>query len=355
MSDFYAVILAGGSGTRFWPLSRKHLPKQLLPLVGPDTMIKSTVERLFPRFAPERILLVVGREHRDLTQRELSMLPPENIVDEPAGRDTAAAVGLAATLLEWKDPQSTFAILPADHHVEPVQRFQDALRAGHDAAQSGALVTFGIRPRFPATGYGYLERGEPWGSAFRVRRFCEKPDAARAREFLADGRHYWNSGMFVWRTDAILAAFRKHLPEHHRRLGDIREALGSSRLPAALAKAYAELPRISIDYGIMEKADNVAMIEADFEWDDVGSWNAAAARRAKDGQGNALEALAAAVDTRNCFVVSTDDGHLVATLGVENLVVVHTKDATLICPKDRAEDLKRLVEAIRAKGLESHL
>ncbi len=346
MSGFHAVVLAGGSGTRFWPMSRAHLPKQLLPLLGPQTMIRRTVDRLPPLFDAARTWIVCGRAHADLIRRDLPMLPPQNIVDEPVGRDTAAAVGLAATLLEWKDPGATFAMLPADHHIEPADRFQAALKAAHAAAQTGALVTFGIKPRFAATGYGYLERGD--GNV--VKRFCEKPDAGRAKEFVAGGRHYWNSGMFVWRADAILREIGRSLPDLHHELGGVRAALGTSRMPEALAQAYARMPKTSIDYGVMEKAERVLMIEADFDWDDVGSWKSVAAMR-----GDAPEALAVAVDTKGAYIASTDDGHLIATLGLEDVVIVHTKDATLVCPKSRAEDLKQVIEAIRARGLERYL
>jgi mannose-1-phosphate guanylyltransferase len=352
MSSFWAVVMAGGSGTRFWPMSRATAPKQLLPLLGPVSMIRQTVERLFPLFDPSRVLVVCGRAHADAIRHELPTLPPEHVIDEPVGRDTAAAVGLAATVLEARDPGATWAMLAADHHVAPVDRFHASLKAAYDAAQSGALVTFGVKPRHPATGYGYLERGERDGAAWKVARFCEKPDLARAKEFVASGRHFWNSGMFVWRSRAVLAEIERLLPDHARELATIRGALGT---PAVLAECYPRMPKISIDFGVMEKATRVVMVEADFEWDDVGSWRSVAAYRPKDADGNATEGTVATVDTKDAVVVSTEAGHLVATLGLSDVVVVHTKDATLVCPKSRSEDLKKLVDALRAKGLERYL
>lgn len=355
MGHFYAVVLAGGSGTRFWPLSRRSRPKQLLPILGGRSLVRRTVERLFPLFQPAQVLVVTAREHAEALRGDLDLLPPENIVDEPLGRDTAAAVGLAATLLEWRDPEAVFAALPADHEITPVDEFHRSLREAREAALSGALVTFGVRPSRPATGYGYLERGAREGRGFRVRRFCEKPDVETARGFVAAGEYFWNSGMFVWSARSILAEIERHLPGLAAGLREIRAALGTSGLPEVLERVYAGLPRVSIDYGVMEKAGRVVMLEAGFEWDDVGSWAAALARRPKDAAGNALEGACVAAETRGSLVLSTDPRHLVAVLGLEDFVVVHTPDATLVCPKDRSEELKTLVEEIRRRGLESYL
>lgn len=355
MEHFYAVVMAGGSGTRFWPLSRKHAPKQTLPILGSATMVRQTVERLFPLFDPRQVFVVTAREHADRVRRDLDVIPPENIIDEPVGRDTAAAIGLAATFLHWRDQEAAFAVLPADHYIDDPGRFQSALLRGREAARSGALVTFGIKPRYPATCYGYLERGETVGGAVRVRRFCEKPRLELAREFASSGAHYWNGGIFVWEAGSILAEIHRHLPELGLSLGEIERALGTSRLPAVLAGEYGKLKRVSIDYGVMEKASQVLMIETDFEWDDVGSWSAAADRRAKDAAGNALEGKVLAVESRDTLVLSSDPNHLVGVLGLEGYVVVHTPDATLVCPKGRSEELKKLVEEIQSKGLEKHL
>ncbi len=355
MEHFYAVIMAGGSGTRFWPLSRRHRPKQTLPLLGPTTLVRQTVERLFPLFDPRQVFVVTAREHADLVRRDLDVIPPENIIDEPMGRDTAAAIGLAATFLHWRDPQAAFAVLPADHFIDDPARFQKALEKGREAARSGALVTFGIKPRYAATAYGYLQRGERQGDVVRVKRFCEKPKAEIAREFVRSGDYYWNGGIFVWEAKSILGQIARCLPDLAGGLREIEGALGTSRLPSTLSRVYAGLQRVSIDYGVMEKADSVLMVETDFEWDDVGSWAAAADRRGHDAAGNATDGKILALDTRNSLVLSSDPDHLVGVLGLEDFVVVHTPDATLVCPKNRSEDLKKLVEEIRMKGLERHL
>ena len=355
MDHFYAVVMAGGSGTRFWPLSRKHRPKQTLPILGGTTMVRQTVERLFPLFSPRQTFVVTAKEHSDVVRRDLDLLPAENIIDEPMGRDTAAAVGLAATFLQWRDPEAVFAVLPADHFIDSPERFQRNLEKGAGAARTGALVTFGIKPRYAATSYGYLQRGPREGEVYRVKRFCEKPKAEVAQEFLKSGDYYWNGGIFVWEARTILEAIGKFLPELAGSLREIGGALGTSRLPATLAREYAKIQRISIDYGVMEKAERVLMVETDFEWDDVGSWSAAADRRARDGAQNALDGKVLAVETKNTLVVSSDPEHLVGVLGLDGFVVVHTPDATLVCPKDRADDLKKLVEDIRAKGHDRHL
>jgi mannose-1-phosphate guanylyltransferase len=355
MDHFYAVVMAGGSGTRFWPLSRKHRPKQTLPILGPATMVRQTVERLFPLFEPRQVFVVTAREHAELVRRELDIVPPENIIDEPLGRDTAAAIGLAATFLHWRDPEAVFAVLPADHFIDDALRFQKALSRGREASKSGALITFGIKPRYPATSYGYLERGERVGELFRVKKFCEKPKAELAREFVRSGGYYWNGGIFVWQAASILSEIRRCLPELGASLEEIQKALGTSRLPSVLSHEYGKLKRVSIDYGVMEKASQVLMVETDFEWDDVGSWSAAAERRSKDGGGNAVDGKVLAIDTKDSLVLSSDPEHLVGVLGLEGFVVVHTPDATLVCPKNRSEELKTLIEQIQSKGLEKHL
>ncbi len=341
--------MAGGSGTRFWPMSRASRPKQLLPLLGAQPLVRETIERLSPLLPPERVFIITGEAQADAVAKAAEILPPENIISEPVGRDTAPCVGLAATFLEWRDPGSIFCCLPADHFIGDIGRFHAALEHSRDLAAGDKLVTLGVPPTRPETGYGYIQAdGE------RVVSFHEKPDEAKAREFMAAGDYFWNSGIFVWKSATILKEIGAHLPEHGARLKTIGEALGTNSLPDVLAREFGKMTRISIDYGVMEKAKSVAMVRADFGWDDLGSWISAASYREKDGDGNVVEGSTAAVDTKDSIIFS-EDNHLVATLGVEDLVVVHTKDATLICPKDRAADLKKLIEAMRARGLERYL
>jgi mannose-1-phosphate guanylyltransferase len=344
--SFHAVIMAGGSGTRFWPLSRAARPKQVLPILGGPSMVRRTMDRLSPLFDPSRTWVVTSREQAALIRAELPALLPGNLLEEPAGRDTAAAIGLAAVEIRRRDPSAVFCVLPADHYIDDPAKFQSALDAGRRAAQGGVLVTFGIPPRSPATCYGYLERGEPLApGVWSVKRFCEKPPLETAKAFVAGGRHFWNGGIFVWEADGILAEIRRHLPDLAGALDRI--AAGG---PSDLEREYVALKRVSIDYGVMEKAARVVMLEAPFEWDDVGSWSAAADRRPRDAAGNAIEGDVVAVDAKRSLLLSSQSGHLVGVLGIEDLVVVHTPDATLVCPKSRADDLKALVEALKAKG-----
>jgi mannose-1-phosphate guanylyltransferase len=342
MNNYQAVIMAGGSGTRFWPLSRKARPKQLLPILGGVSLLHDTVERLFPMFTPDQIYVVVGKQYVETVRDSLPMLPAENVLEEPIGRDTAPCVGFSAAYMEWRHPGSTFCILPADHFVGEKEKFHDALRGGYEQAQSDALVTFGVPPRYAATGYGYLERGVE----DRVARFCEKPDRATAETFVSSGKHYWNSGIFVWKAKTILGEIETHLPDHFKGLNTIADSFGTDRFTTTYLDEFTKMEKISIDYGVMEKADKVVMIEADFDWDDVGSWKAAAARRPTETEG-----LVECIDTEDSLVISTED-HLVATLGVKGLVVVHTPDATLIVPKEDSEGLKKLIEKLRERKLD---
>jgi mannose-1-phosphate guanylyltransferase len=358
VEHYYAVVMAGGSGTRFWPLSRSHRPKQILPLLGGRSMVRQTVERLFPLFEPGQVFVVTAREHAEPVRKELAeLLPAENVIDEPTGRDTAAAVGLAATFLKWRDPESAFAVLPADHYVDDPAKLQDDLKAAHEAARTGPLVSIGVRPRFPATAYGYLNRGEPAETprAFRVRRFYEKPKLPAAKTFFESGDYFWNAGIFVWESRGILAAIERFLPAVASALKEVGGALGTSRLPGVLAREYGRIQRISIDFGVMEKAENLQMVEASFQWDDVGSWAAAAERRPKDMAGNSVEGPCVASETKDSLLLSNDPNHVVGVLGLEGFVVVHTPDATLVCPKGKADDLKKLVEELRQKGFQKHL
>ena len=349
----YAVILAGGSGTRFWPASRKSRPKQFLSIGGGQPMLRRTLARLEGQIPPERVLVVTAGEQERLVHEALPELPAENVIREPEGRNTAPCIALAARVLADRAPDSVQVILPADHVIEPAAAFQRSLAAAvEEAVAQDVLVTFGIRPSFPATGYGYIECGSTIGQrdgidVFEVERFVEKPDARRAQEFLASGRFLWNSGMFVWRARTLRAAYASHLPEI---LEPLQAWDGSAE---GLERAYGALPAVPVDVGIFERASNVRMLPIDYAWSDVGSWAAIPDVVAADGEGNfpslANDASVLSEDARNC-VVHADNGELVALLGVEDLVVVRAGNATLVCPRDRAQDVKRLVDRLRSSG-----
>jgi len=352
MKDRYVVIMAGGRGERFWPASRLSRPKHLLPIVGDKPMLTQTVERIGPVCPPERVIVITNREQRTAVLEVCPNIPPENVVAEPVGRDTAAAVGLAAILVKHRSAQASFAMLPADHVIHDVAAFQAVLEGAFAAAESAEqLVTVGIKPDHPATGYGYIRRGEPLPdaagcAAFAVRQFREKPDEATARAYLESGEYYWNAGMFFWTVPVIAAAFARHAPSLWQALGAIERGLAEGQpLEALLDAHYPTLEKISVDYAIMEKAERVAVVESRFDWDDVGAWPAVARHFPKDAAGNVSRGAVRVMDTRNSIVFSTAD-HLTAVIGVDDLIVVHTGDATLVCPIDRAQEIKELVRAL---------
>jgi mannose-1-phosphate guanylyltransferase len=348
--EMFAVIMAGGSGTRFWPASRKRLPKQFLAVGGKRTLIGETAARLGTLVPPERRLVVCGEEHTALVRKALPSLPPENILSEPVARNTAAAVAWAAIEVERRSPGAVHAVLPADHVIRPPAVFKKTLAAAAtEARTSGALVTFGVKPTFPATGYGYIAIGPEVArhgkvAVHAVQRFVEKPPLERAIQFLAAGDHLWNSGMFVWTTTAILAAMRRTAPEV---VGPLEKAGGT----AAITRAYAALPSKSVDVAVLEKAPGVRVIPADFEWSDVGSWPALEEILPLDEQKNGIAGGAALIaeQSHGCITYGKK-GQLIALLGVEDLVVVRAGDAVLVCKKDKAQDVKSIVA--RLEGLD---
>jgi mannose-1-phosphate guanylyltransferase len=347
----YALILAGGSGTRFWPASRRARPKQFLAIAGERPMIAETRARLAGLVPDERVLVVTSGEQAPLVREALPELPPENVLTEPCARNTAACIALAAFEVERRDPDSVQLVLPADHVIRPPERFRATLSAAAaEARRSHRLMTLGIQPTYPATGYGYIELGERLGEAdglpvHAVARFVEKPELERAREFLGSGRFRWNAGIFVWETAAILEAFAQHAPEIH---GALRGR------PAAeeLARLYPTLPALPVDRAIMERAENRGVIPIDFAWSDVGSWPSLAEVLELDAEGNCASggARLLAEDSAGCVVYG--EGGAVALIGVQDLVVVHAGGATLVCPKDRAQDVRRIVERLEEEGPE---
>lgn len=352
----YAVILAGGYGERFWPASTAARPKQLLSLLGDRTMLEMAVDRLDGLIPPERVLVLTSADLVEATAEAAPSLAAENIIGEPMRRDTAAAVALAAAVVKARDSQGVFCILTADHVMGDLGRFRATLREGLELASTEhVLITIGITPRHPATGYGYIEAvtahdgttdGPDGEIEFRrVERFVEKPDRATAERYVASGDFWWNSGMFMWSADSVRAAFVAHRPELAAFIDEMVPTVDTSGFANALEAGFEPLEKISIDYALMERADNIVMAVGTFAWDDVGSWPAVGNHLETDDAGNAFMGELETLDASSNVVIS--EGRLTALIGVDDLVVVHTDRATLICPKDRAEEVKKLVARFR--------
>ena len=358
----YAVILAGGSGTRFWPLSRKKSPKQLMSVFGGKSMLQRTVERILP-LKPQRVLVVTNvlqseesarqlREYRDICRID--------IVEEPVGRNTAPAIGLAAMIIARYDPDGIMLVLPADHFITREDLFRETVMTAREAALNGCLVTMGIMPTRPETGYGYIEAETEMHDAglYPVRRFVEKPDLEKALEFLNAGNFYWNSGMFIWRADAILdkiAAYMPALSVNLARLTFADDIWEPADLKPQIDAIYPDIAGESIDFGIMEKADNVMVVPADFGWSDVGSWSALPEVLEPDEAGNVTIAAANELILEASDCLAYGGGKLTVLLGVRDLIVVDTPDALLVCHRERAQDVKRIVEILEKKGLTEYL
>src|SRR6266566_5081360 len=348
VNPIYALILAGGSGERFWPLSRRARPKQLLRLVSKKTLLEETVARLEGLVPPERILILTNAEQEKPVRKLLTDFPKENIVAEPAKRDTAAAVALGAGWVAARDHAATMLVLPADHVIADQAAFQETLAlAAATAEETGELVTIGIKPTWACPGFGYIEQGEPVhlrnrsdkDAIHRVLRFREKPNIDLAESFLRKGNFRWNAGMFVWSVPTVLSEFNRHAPELADFISQIRAPGNFDRI---LCEKFGKLPRISFDYAIMEKADRVLVVEASFDWDDVGSWQAVARYFKKDEHGNVANCAVTALDSSN-NIVFQEDGTTIALLGVHDLIVVQTKDALLVCHRHEAEKIKNLI------------
>ena len=346
----YAVVMAGGSGTRFWPRSRLRTPKQLLPIVGARTMLQETVARLAPGIRRDRIFVVTAEAQAAAVRRQLRATRGVRVLVEPQGRNTAAAIALAALHIRREAPDAVMAVLPADHAIPDRVRFGEDLALALTVAETRqTLVTIGIPPTHPETGYGYIRRGAALpdldGRAFAVAAFIEKPDRARAEQLLAGGDVRWNAGIFAWSVPTILGALRTHVPDV---LAPLEAASGKRPQARALAAAYRKLPSISIDVGVLERATDVAMVEARFPWSDVGSW-ASIEPFWRGDDGNAVRGRTVAIESRGCIVDSPQ--RVVALLGVDDLIVVDTPDALLVCPKGRAQDVRLVVDELRRQGL----
>jgi mannose-1-phosphate guanylyltransferase len=349
--SLYVLILAGGSGERFWPLSRKSRPKQLLSLFSKETLLEATIRRLDGLVPAAQILILTNADQEAAVRALCPQLPSENIVAEPAKRDTAAAIALGAGWIARRAPDATMIVLPADHLISDTAGFQRTLHVAVAAAeQTGELVTIGITPTWACPGFGYIELGEratlaekPDGpDLFDVARFREKPSAELAETFLKQGNFRWNAGMFIWTVRAVVAAFNRHVPP----LGEfIAQLHRSPELAPVLAETFPSLPKVSIDYAVLEKADRVLMVESGFDWDDIGSWTAIAKYLHDDGDANVGNATLATVDSRHNLVYSTE-GKMIALLGVQDLIVVHTADALLVCNRHEAERIKQLIAKV---------
>jgi mannose-1-phosphate guanylyltransferase len=352
----YAVIMAGGRGARFWPRSRETKPKHLLDIVSDKTIIRETVDRISPMIPPEKILIVTGQGHAQELIRQLPEIPQENIIIEPVGRNTAPCIGLAALHIKRKTPDAVMLILPSDHLIADENRFRKILCVAAVMARRGDyLVTVGIRPTGPETGYGYIEQGQEQAAidgekVYDVRSVREKPDLALAQALLDQGNFSWNSGMFIWKVSAILKALQQWLPDLYNGLLQIEAVLGSAREAAVVAEVYQQVRSVSIDYGVMEKARNTLVIPGDFGWSDVGSWDALWEVSPRDEQGNTVRGEAITIDSRNCLVHSP--GKTVALVGVEDLIIVETADALLICKRGASQDVRKVVDRLEREKKE---
>jgi len=357
----YAVIMAGGIGSRFWPKSRRQHPKQFLNVLGEATLIQNTVGRLQGLIPPEQCYIVTHERYVEQTRAQLPAVPEANILAEPISRNTAPCIAFAAAQLLAKDPDATMVVLPADHVITNVAHFLNVLRTAIEKAQEpGVLVTIGITPTHPATGYGYIqfeghleeaeaERPVP----FPVRTFAEKPDQATAERFLDSGDFLWNSGMFIWRADTIVEKIKHLLPDAYQAFAPMLADPARSSDPATITQAFEESPRISIDYGVMERAKNVFVVPGSFGWSDVGDWSAVYELSSKDDHGNALHGNTLVHNASRCLAQA--DGRLVVLIGVHDLIVVDTEDAVLICSRENTQQVKNVVDYLYANQLDKYV
>ncbi|HUG67774.1 MAG TPA: mannose-1-phosphate guanylyltransferase [Pirellulaceae bacterium] len=361
----HAVIMAGGSGTRFWPASRSSQPKQLLNLVGNRTMIQETLARVEGLASTENALVVTNESLVDAIRGQLPELPAKAVIGEPCKRDTAPCIGLAAAIVARADDKATMIVMPSDHVIRDTEAFHSAIRHAADLVESDPtrIVTFGIRPNYPAESFGYIERGEPLEpddggevkiAAYSVKMFREKPSAKVAEQYLAAGGFYWNSGIFVWKAKTILEVLAEYEPAMYDRIQTISAAYGSESFAETLAREFAKIEGKSIDYAVMEKYDNVAVIEAPFDWDDVGNWRSLARQRGTDDAGNTVIGRHLAVNSSGCIVRGSNE-HLIVTLGIEDCIVVHTPDATLVARKHDEEAIRQIVELLKERGWDQYL
>jgi mannose-1-phosphate guanylyltransferase len=357
--NIYALILAGGVGTRLWPKSRRRKPKQLLDLIAKNTMLQETCARIDPIIPPEHVFVVTNAAYAGTVREQVPAMPPQNIIGEPAGKGTAPCIGLAALYLRRLNPDGVMASLHADHVIKDAGGFREALLGAAQLAQEGYLVTLGIEPDAPETGYGYIRRGEPLHqvggfNAYRVRKFTEKPDRATAEEFVASREYYWNSGIFIWKTSAILGAIERYLPDLAMQLREIDAGIGTPREREILEQVWARVNDQSVDVGILEQADNVAVMPIRVGWSDVGSWATLTDILPRDEQNNVIVGGEhVAINTHGSLLYGTK--RLIATIDLTDMIVVDTDDVVLVCPKSRAQDVKHIIEELKKRQKEEYL
>ena len=363
MEHTYAVIMAGGGGTRLWPVSRKERPKQLLPLIGQETLFQSTVQRLEDLFPPERILVVTVKDQVSEMFQQAPSIPEENYILEPAPRGTASVVGLAAAILQKRDPEASMAVLPSDHFIRNRDLFHYLLRAAFDVAENGYLVTLGITPTHPSTAYGYIQQGLPLSGGYRypayeVKSFVEKPDEEVSQKLLRSGAHSWNSGMFIWRADIILKEINKQMPTLDKALKEIRSVWGTATQDKVLRDCWHALKVETVDYGIMEKAEHVAVLPAGgLGWSDVGSWESLFEVLLPDMNGNIATNNNShlAHQTNNTLVYGSNNERLIVTIGVDDMIIVDTDDILLVCKSDQSQNVRDIVEHLKKHRQEKYL
>ena len=349
MEHTYGVIMAGGKGERFWPLSTNKVPKPFIRLLATKTMIQMTVERLLKIVPENRIMVVLGAEHLVIAQEQLSCWPGVQFLVEPAGRDTAPCIGLAAVTLQREDPKALMIVVPADHYIPDELLFAETMGKGVRLARKDTrLVTTGIKPTRPETGYGYIQAGQRLQGAsgyacFEVQRFVEKPDVRRAADYLAEGGYYWNSGIFVWQAQAVLQGIGQHMPSLYEGLMRIDEAIITNH-DEKIDEIFRGFESISIDYGLMEKADNVLMVKANFGWDDVGTWGSLFRVLELDRSGNYTRGEPICIDTQDCVIYGDDI--TVGTIGVSNLIIVASKEGVLVCDVNRDQDTRKIAKLL---------
>jgi mannose-1-phosphate guanylyltransferase len=354
--NLYAIIMAGGVGSRFWPRSKKKNPKQLLKIFGENTMIQDTVERIKELCPKENILIVTNEAQRDGVSQQLPDIPSENIIVEPFGRNTAACIGLASIIIQERASNAVTFVLPADHVIKESEDFIKTLKtAANYAIENSALVTIGIHPTRPETGYGYIQIDEDSGTGdvFKVLTFAEKPNYDTAVNFITSGDFFWNSGMFIWRTEIILNEIKQLMPDLYEGLIQIKDQLNSSDFLNNLSNIYGQLKSVSIDYGIMEKSENVFLVKGKFSWSDVGSWEAVYQLNKKDQEGNVKVGSIYTDMVLDSYIYSPDN--FTAVIGVDNIIVINYKDALLICRRDKAQDVKNIIDYLKLNKLNDHL